>query len=135
MTTTSTPPANWYPDPAGSGNHRYWDGVGWTTHLAPQPPPDGRPPAWSAPTAQHAALRRRNAITNKLSNGAIACGLIALFILPIVFGPAGLILSGRARRQGEPRASIAGTVALIGMLGGFLVGCLALGAPLRPPNP
>lgn len=31
---TSTPPANWYPDPAGNHQFRYWDGATWTHHAA-----------------------------------------------------------------------------------------------------
>jgi glycerol uptake facilitator-like aquaporin len=30
-----TTPAGWYPDPAGSTQLRYFDGVTWTEHLAP----------------------------------------------------------------------------------------------------
>jgi len=36
--TNVTAPANWYPDPGGSGWYRFWDGAGWTPHLAPPPP-------------------------------------------------------------------------------------------------
>ena len=33
------PPMGWYPDPAGSGQERYWDGSAWTANLRPAPPP------------------------------------------------------------------------------------------------
>lgn len=37
---TPGPPAGWYPDPAGSGGWRWWDGSVWTPHLtAPSGPP------------------------------------------------------------------------------------------------
>lgn len=41
MTTlppSTSPAAAWYPDPAGSGGLRYWDGLGWTEHVTPPPP-------------------------------------------------------------------------------------------------
>ena len=42
-----SPPANWYPDPDGSGGVRYWDGAAWTTHRAPPPyPPGPAVPTW-----------------------------------------------------------------------------------------
>jgi hypothetical protein len=30
----STTPANWYPDPTGRHEYRYWDGVTWTDHVS-----------------------------------------------------------------------------------------------------
>jgi Protein of unknown function (DUF2516)/Protein of unknown function (DUF2510) len=29
-TTPPAPPPGWYPDPAGSGQNRYWNGVAWS---------------------------------------------------------------------------------------------------------
>jgi hypothetical protein len=29
----TTAPAGWYPDPAGSGAHRWWNGSGWSEHV------------------------------------------------------------------------------------------------------
>lgn len=47
------PPAGWYPDPAGSGQQRWWDGIGWTAHLAPAAP--------TSPAAAAAALPQATA--------------------------------------------------------------------------
>jgi uncharacterized protein YxjI len=48
--TQPLPPPGWYPDPAGGGGTRWWDGQGWTDHVQqaappPLPPPAGPPPA------------------------------------------------------------------------------------------
>ncbi|HEY0403484.1 MAG TPA: DUF2510 domain-containing protein, partial [Blastococcus sp.] len=48
--TQPPPPPGWYPDPAGSGGARWWDGQGWTDHVqqaAPPPPPP--PPSVGVP--------------------------------------------------------------------------------------
>ena len=37
--STPQPSAGWYPDPAGSGDERYWDGTGWSDVTRP----DSRP--------------------------------------------------------------------------------------------
>jgi DivIVA domain-containing protein len=35
---TNLPPADWYPDPGGSGQLRYYDGRDWTDFYQPVPP-------------------------------------------------------------------------------------------------
>ena len=43
MAFSDPPPAQpgWYPDPAGSPSHRYWDGTRWTDALSSAIPPAG----------------------------------------------------------------------------------------------
>lgn len=36
-TASAAPPAGWYPDPAGSGGQRWWDGSKWTETVQPGP--------------------------------------------------------------------------------------------------
>ena len=54
---TTLPPANWYPDPSGVAELRYWDGQMWTStvaigghvHERPMPPPPPQPAFAPAP--------------------------------------------------------------------------------------
>lgn len=44
-----TAPAGWYPDPAGSGQWRWWDGDTWAGEAAPpSKPPNSRRDRWIA---------------------------------------------------------------------------------------
>ncbi|KTR87596.1 hypothetical protein NS220_17380, partial [Microbacterium testaceum] len=69
MTDTPTPPEGWYPDPAGSGGTRRWDGSAWTDDVRPSDDAHGEAahatPATSTPEqtppAAHAALADESA--------------------------------------------------------------------------
>ena len=45
-------PAAWYPDPADARQLRFWDGMGWTGQLAPNPQAPAEPPTTSAPLSR-----------------------------------------------------------------------------------
>jgi DivIVA domain-containing protein len=47
---TTLPPADWYPDPGGSGQLRYYDGRDWTDFYQPAPP--GGPARAETPTTR-----------------------------------------------------------------------------------
>jgi hypothetical protein len=57
---------------------------------------------------------------------AIVCGVLAILILPIIFGPVGIILAIVAYRRGEPLWKVALGVAVGGMILGFVLGAIVL---------
>ncbi|MGA5466581.1 DUF2510 domain-containing protein [Mycobacterium sp. NPDC050041] len=79
---SSAVPAGWYPDPAGSGQQRYFDGAGWTDRYAPFPPPTIAPSAANSGYVVPAASPARTVVTgpNHVFHGVLtlltfwACG-------------------------------------------------------------
>ncbi len=53
-------------------------------------------------------------------------GGIAFLFFPILFGPAGIICAGIAMSKGDPLAKWALGVAIVGMVGGFLLAYIVL---------
>jgi uncharacterized protein YxjI len=61
----STTPANWYPDPGGRHELRYWDGARWTDHVSDNgvTGTDPLPPAPPSPPVQGGLDRLDSALT------------------------------------------------------------------------
>jgi hypothetical protein len=137
----TTPTAGWYPDPAGSGNARWWDGATWTEHLQPTPPPA---PAWGAqpgPTQpwgaqpgqpQWGLTRAYPAVPQEPTTppgwakrntySLVSAGFVVLYLLLaivahlIVFGLLPALLAGQAVKAKEPLAIPAAMVAGVVLL-------------------
>ncbi len=97
-------PGQYPPYPGGSGQY--------------PPPPPGMP--YGQPWRQ---MNRTG--TNRYSNIGIVLGIISFILLPIILGPAGLIVSGVARSRGESRANIGLVVSGLGLVCGIILSLLA----------
>ncbi|MDO5093125.1 MAG: RDD family protein [Propionibacteriaceae bacterium] len=59
--SAAQPSAGWYPDPAGSGDERYWDGESWSQVTRPATRPHPTPTRSAADRAAYAGWWRRAA--------------------------------------------------------------------------
>ncbi|MCW2509704.1 MAG: hypothetical protein JWP68_2852 [Modestobacter sp.] len=136
----TTSPAGWYPDPAGSGGMRWWDGVTWSDQVQPaaapaavaQPwgvgQPAGQP--WGAGGAQQqwagqqtqapVGFAKRN--TNSLVVAAIALVYVVLAatVHIVVLGFLPILFAVRAFRTKEPLAWPAAGIAAAVLIFAFL---------------
>lgn len=63
--------------------------------------------------------------SNAFAIAAIVLGALAVFFLPIILGPIGIILAVMARNRAQPRADIALWVAIGGTVAGLAFGMMA----------
>lgn len=59
---------------------------------------------------------------NGFSTAGIILGAIAFLLLPILFGPAGLILGAVGKSRGESKAVVAMVVSALGLVVGMFLG-------------
>ena len=93
------PPPGWYPDPAGGGGVRWWDGTSWTWHTAAPPrvpeglaPRSGPAAPWTRPRLASAGpvveRELRLAGWARLSVAAVAALGVAYAFLPLEYSSA-----------------------------------------------
>lgn len=124
--STTYPPAGWYTDPSDSTRQRYWTGSDWgqETRSAGQPAADNSRSTPPPPPMGYGQQPPAAATGNGFSIAGIILGAIAFLILPIVFGPLGLIFGAIAKSKGEEKANTALTVAGIGLVAGMIFGAI-----------
>ena len=80
-TTPPTNPPQWYPDPTGRFQLRYWDGAAWTPHVSTAGTTSVDPePLSTPPRPLKASRRRRRGFVAAAVIGAVAIGVAVLVI-------------------------------------------------------
>lgn len=87
----------WYPHPSMAGTQRYWDGAGWTDHVAPAAP--------------HGA-----AVKPAVSGPLIGVGYVAALMLPLVGFVIGAVVLGKGEQvHGVAMMVLAAVVTVIAL--------------------
>jgi hypothetical protein len=120
----------WYPDPSGSSDHRWFDGVQWTATTAPAPPQQ----FWTAPVSAagtsplglghspHTSLGQPTGTMARNRYTAITAGIAALYLLLAItvhvalIGILPIVMSLRAFRAKEPLAPLSAVIAGISLI-------------------
>lgn len=86
MTETPPTPANWYPDPFGRFEVRYWDGAQWTEHVARQGKQQVDPPTGTQhiPTVNRAVEKIAKDVAKATGGAPVAGGGGTLFTEPVL---------------------------------------------------
>ena len=90
-----------------------------------QPVNEGQSSAYGAPDAGPGGATSGS---NTLSIVAIVLGIVAVFLLPILFGIAAIVCAAVAKSRKERLANVALAVAIIGTIAGFALGALVFAA-------
>ncbi len=85
MSEAQTPAPNWYPDPGGRHEHRYWDGAAWTDNVADHGRQSVDPlVATHVPTTHHTADRVQQQVQQHAGAQPAGQGGGTLFTEPIL---------------------------------------------------
>ena len=86
MTETTAQPPNWYPDPWGRHEHRYFDGTAWTDHVASHGRQAVDPPGGGArvPTVNRATEKIQRDVAKAGAQTAGFAGGGSLFTEPVL---------------------------------------------------
>ena len=122
----TSPPPGWYPDPAGTGGTRWWDGVTWADHVTralpsgptvvQQTPYAGSPMGNVVGPGVPVRPQPRTWLERNRASLAVL-GLVALYLVTlrtvhvVVLGVLPAVLAVRAVREREPLAVPAAVLA------------------------